>query len=913
MLPSTINIQPSTLLLLLLTALASAEEGAERFIVRAWQSEDGLPGNVVRSVAQAADGYLWVATAEGLVRFDGVRFSGFEMEPDATLARLQPRALFAEPNGDVWATTTRGGLLRWHAGRLTRVMEETDGRVVLTQVLPDHAGGATVARGTELWLVREHAAPTLLVHTPELDERLRQDAIFWAEKGRRIAGQDALRMHDRAGRRWQALPGGSLTVAEPEGEPVALPGLQPGARINDLVEDREGALWVATGEHGLLQIRERRATMLGVAESQSDHSALALIQDRTDAWWVGTKRGGLDLFEGEKITHFELGTATNPRPVSALCEDGAGTLWAATRDGSVFRRDSAGPFRVAFTDPSKVDAILEAPPGTLWLGGAQGLARWAGGVLTRFGAGEGITSGEVSTLAADWRGELWVGLASGSVFHGREGRFERAGEDAALGGRRISAMLAEPDGTVWATSLGAGLWLWREGRWAHFGTEEGLPDERLTTVRDDSSGHLWLGSLVGILRVEKKQLLSGGRHLTVQRFDRADGLLTRECSGAFQPASWRARDGELWFPTGQGIARMRPERLTLNALPPPVAIEGVEANGRAIRDTTGPGRTQLTFHYTGLSFSSPEKVQFRTRLEGLESDWREAGNARSFTYEAVPPGLYHFQMMAANNDGVWSAASAPLAIRVLPYWWETTWFRVLAVALATGGAIAFGWGVARRRLRERFSQLEVQHAREAERARLAQDLHDELGASLTEISMLASVTAEQPDAAAVRAPLDEIAGKAQAVVGTLDEIVWAVNPRHDTLASLIEYLAAFAGDFLAAAGMTLRLDVPSLPPTIPLATEFRHALYLAVREALHNAVKHSAAREVWLKMQLTPGALSIVVEDNGRGFDPATTSRGDGLRNLHTRMDALGGKCDILTTSGTGTSVQLRLPLPITP
>ena len=399
----------------------------------------------------------------------------------------------------------------------------------------------------------------------------------------------------------------------------------------------------------------------------------------------------------------------------------------------------------------------------------------------------------------------------------------------------------------------------------------------------------------------------------MQRFDRSDGLLTRECSGYFQPASWRSRDGELWFPTGQGIARMRPDRLSLNPTPPPVAIESGEANGRAIRGTTGPGRTQLTFRYTGLSFLAPEKVQFRTRLEGLDSEWREAGTARAFTYEAVPPGLYRFQVMAANNDGVWGTASAPFVVRVLPYWWETTWFRVLAFALATGIAIAFGWGVARRRLRERFTQLEIQHAREAERSRLAQDLHDDLGASLTEISMLASVSAEQPNAANIRAPLDEIAGKAQALVGTLDEIVWAVNPRHDTLASLIEYLAAFAGDFLTPAGIALRLDVPALPPKIPLDTEYRHSLYLAVREALHNALKHSSASEVSLKMQLTAGGLRIAIEDNGCGFDRAANTRGDGLQNLHARMDALGGNCDILSARGTGTSVQLRLPLPTPP
>jgi signal transduction histidine kinase len=210
-----------------------------------------------------------------------------------------------------------------------------------------------------------------------------------------------------------------------------------------------------------------------------------------------------------------------------------------------------------------------------------------------------------------------------------------------------------------------------------------------------------------------------------------------------------------------------------------------------------------------------------------------------------------------------------------------------------------------------MAALEVQHAREAERSRIARDLHDDLGASLTEISMLASVTAEETAAAPVRGLLEEIAGKAHTVVGALDEIVWAVNPRHDTLASLADYLAAFAGEFLGAAGVTLRLELPRGVPASEVDTERRHALLLAVREALNNVVKHSGAREVRLRFFLPTGAIVVEVEDNGKGFDTALVREGEGIGNLHSRLAALGGACEITSTLGSGTKVALRLPLAI--
>ena len=319
---------------------ARAQEPAANFIVRSWQSEDGLPGNIVRSVAQSVDGYLWVATAEGVVRFDGGRFAGFDAEPDATLARLPPRALFALADGDVWIATVQEGLLRWRGGRLASVWDDTDNVVTVpvTQVTADERGGAFIVRGAEVWHAARDGVPERIERTPELDSALRADASPAAEHGRLVSGAEGPQLRDRAGRWWRATANRGLTVTETGSAELRIvpPSSAPADRIGELIEDREGSVWVATGEGGLLQIRERRVDVLGVSDGLRDRTAFALLGARRTR--CGSLRKRRPRPRRREESHaFRRRRRQPARPVSALCEDRLGTLWAAARNGGVFR------------------------------------------------------------------------------------------------------------------------------------------------------------------------------------------------------------------------------------------------------------------------------------------------------------------------------------------------------------------------------------------------------------------------------------------------------------------------------------------------------------------------------------------------------------------------------------------------
>jgi signal transduction histidine kinase len=272
---------------------------------------------------------------------------------------------------------------------------------------------------------------------------------------------------------------------------------------------------------------------------------------------------------------------------------------------------------------------------------------------------------------------------------------------------------------------------------------------------------------------------------------------------------------------------------------------------------------------------------------------------------------------AANNDGVWNLTGASLAFEVLPFFWQTWWFQSLSIAGSAGAAGAAAMWASRRRVRLKLEQLERQRALERERARIARDIHDDLGASLTRITMLSqSVRAEVETLPETAEEVDTIYRTARELTRAMDEIVWAVNPKHDTLDSLVIYLGRFAQQFLSAASIRCRLDVPDNLPAWALTAEVRHNMFLAFKEALHNVLKHANATEVRVSLEAEPHAFTLMIMDNGRGFDADAfkvtvrppgdglrVNAGNGLQNMKQRVEEAGGRCEWETAPGEGTRV----------
>jgi signal transduction histidine kinase len=328
--------------------------------------------------------------------------------------------------------------------------------------------------------------------------------------------------------------------------------------------------------------------------------------------------------------------------------------------------------------------------------------------------------------------------------------------------------------------------------------------------------------------------------------------------------------------------------------------------------TLSPGVRQLEIHYTGIDFSSPEKLRFRYRLEGVDKDWVEAGERRTVDYHNLPVGQFLFRVLACSADGVWSLNSPALAVTVKPYLWESTWFVALAGLGMLGAVMLTSRLVERRRYRRRLAVIETRAAVERERLRISRDMHDDIGSILTQVSQLSDLgQSDSGDPIGAKGQFERIGSQARIAVQALDEIVWATNPKNDNLAQFTEYVCRFADELFDNSRVRCWQEVPTALPKVPLGADIRHNVFLALKEAFTNVLKHSGATEVWLRLALQAKEACVTVEDNGRGFDfEKIKAGGNGLGNMRSRLGECGGRMELASFPGKGTTIRLRFPLP---
>ena len=454
----------------------------------------------------------------------------------------------------------------------------------------------------------------------------------------------------------------------------------------------------------------------------------------------------------------------------------------------------------------------------------------------------------------------------------------------------------------------------------------------------DGRGWFWLGCNHGIFEIRQRELEQAmadtSVHLRPVVYGRNEGLSS--LAALFStglpytfPRAARTRDDRVWLLTHTGVVVADPKHLPLNAAPSvlltrlamdgrtvasygSVAATQVAANLKTLSTPLRlpPGHRHLEFDYTAFHFRAPENLHFRYQLAGFDDGWIEAGTERHADYSRLAAGNYRLRVAACIGDGPWSEMPATLAIVVAPFFWQTWWFRLGGLLLFTSLVIALVRYLSLRRMRLKLRAAEQQAAIERERGRIARDIHDDLGNRLTKIQLLTGLLQQDRTAADKAAThVRQISSTAQAATDALDEIVWAINPRNDTLPHLIDYLGQFAVEFLRTAGIRCRVDLPQQPPSKSVSTEVRHNLFLALKETLNNIVRHAQATEVSLSVLATDESIRVIIEDNGRGFNGEVKNNGaNGLENMRQRMAEIGGQFGIKSTPGSGTRVSFNGP-----
>lgn len=955
-----------------------AETANSRWYARSWESADGLPDNEVTGVAQTPDGYLWAATAGGLLRFDGLQFHEFPLMSLEGVANRVVRAMTRDGAGRLWLGMDRGSIVcvgpegarvftkGLHDARIAHLLADgqgtiwvayadgnlgrldDDGRAGYIQAPADWPptgpvslaldpnGQVWVAKGTKLGMLHDGKLQTILTSpvTAECMASAREGGV-WLCGERQIMRVETntarlvarlpveangmtstVALEDSAGSIWIGTAADGLFRCDGTNVEAAPTSY---AEITSLAEDREGNIWAGTTGGGLNRVRPRVIELFGRESGLPYESVRSICVDTAGATWVATQNGLLARWEKGKWTTIN---DLAPGFINCVASSRRGGIWAGTRDAGLYyiRAGHAEHWgRSEGLSSDNVRSIFEASNGDLFIGcdGPSRLDRWREGKLRTLPSP--VRHRSLRAMTEDGQGRVWVASADGSLFCVEGNRLiNRTPTPSRL--LSIRSLAAAPDGGVLIGYAGWGVGWLRGTNYGRVSMEQGLPDDYISQMVLDDQGWLWCAGNRGLFEVRENDLLAVATHAQARvaplAYVRGEGHPNLQANYDNMTGAVRAPDGRLLFPMRTGLAVVHPERVATHEPPPPVALESMTVDDRAMAISGGKARARLPanfrkldFQFAALSFITPENVRFQCRLKGWDEDWQDWGTLRQASYSRLPHGNYQFEARARNLDGVWSPA-ATMSFTVAPFYWQTTWFRIGAALLFTVTLASLVRYVSLRRVHRRLRLLEQEAALQRERARIAKDIHDDVGANLTQIAFLGELARQDqanPEKAVER--IGEISTTARQAIKSLDEIVWAVNPRNDTLAHLIDYAGQFAVDYLRPTGIRCRVDFPETIPERELSTDLRHNLFLAVKEALQNVVKHSQAREVRLRARLTPDDFELVLEDDGCGFRAAPdNAEADGLRNMRQRLTDIGGTCRWESGPGAGTTIIMKLP-----
>ena len=888
----------------------------------AWRWERHKPPQATRNPHYVADkdGALWFQSPGArLSRFSQGRFELMPNPPGLERARVQ--TLARDEAGQIWVGTS-DGLARWTGSAFATVAPPP--------AEPGFSVKSIIPAGPDSLWVEGNGRLRLLTNGQWTVE-----AAAW-DGTRPPWSRVRLWRSDNAGGVWISLQEEGLAHLGADGtlsRITSADGL-PSQLVQAFYPDREGTLWTGYHRGGLAQVRRRLFHPVARAEGLLDTVVTSVSEDAQGQIWIGTAGGTVARWSGGACTNFAL-------PLhGSSCQDvvlhGApdGRVWIGTVGNGLLVWDQ-DHFRHVIEPsqlPQGVRLLLVTRDSRVWFANLSGLYLLEDDKPTRVLETRSNLQFPAA-LAEGAYGSIWLGTFGGSLMRFADGKWTTFTPGDAVPASRFWALLPEPDDTVWIGTLDQGLLRFRGGRFARVTKRDGLVEDEISHILPDEAQGLWLGTRAGIMHMSRRELEAHADGydpaLSCRIFGRGAGLLTSALTLEFQPSALRAHDGRLWFGTPNGVTWVQPRDLRQPRSAPRATIESATANGRVLELPAppkpvsaghnpdapplvlGPGLRGLEIRFSAPDFAAPEQLRYKYRLEGLDADWTDAGSRRMVHYPHLPPGTFTFRVAAGNSDGIWDEAGATLRLEIRPYLWERSGFTTGVIALAVGLLSLGVWRVSRRRMRRKLETLARQRELERERARIAQDLHDDLGAGLTEISLTTDL-AQSPDLPAdeSRQYVREIGLRARELVQSMDEIVWAVNPRNDSVMSLAAYICQYAQRLLKAADIRCRLDVQGNLPSVSFNAEQRYQLFLAFKEAITNVARHSHAREMRLSVQAEGETLRIILQDDGCGFDPGNCAAGaDGLRNMSDRLARLGGQCAIVSRSGDGARVEFTLPL----
>jgi signal transduction histidine kinase/ligand-binding sensor domain-containing protein len=868
--------------------------GNNRF--RSFTTRDGLPDDAISQLYEDHAGTLWIVAGIYLSRYQNGRFTNFA--PGQDLPITTARIIREDPAHDLWLAGFTA-VVKMTGDRFETVIDgkALDGNIINAMLFDRHG---------DAWLGGNKG---IIVRSPN-------------GKMRRYSDRDGLPdtfiralWEDRDGNIWAGTNSG---IARLDGNRFVTPNT---AEANDadpvrcLFEDREGDMWVGTNG-GLSRYRDTVFTVYGKTEGMPSDEPNAIYQDRAGAIWVGFHESGLLRFGPGPQRRYTTRDGLPNNEIFSIREASNGDLLIGARGGMVRMHDGRFTTFVPHDPLERLNVFdaLEDGAGRIWLATPGGLAELTERASHTVFTSEPLLANAVVTLCADRDGSVWAGMYGKGLWR-VQGKDTRQFTSAdGLSSDQIRSLYQDGDGTLWIATFGGGLDAYRDGKFQAFTAKDGLLSDNVARISDDGES-LWLSTTRGICRIAKQQLseFAARRRTRLEpvNYGIEDGLRSAQCSPSYPVGGGgnRTMDGRLWFTTTRGLAVFTPGAPHQKVLPPVVHVAEITANGHPMdlnqAARLDPSSERIQIRYAAIHLSAPERVQYSYRLESIDKDWVSAGTRRLINYNSVGHGNYRFTVRAEIPGGL--ASEQSYSFTVLPWFYETVWFRILCAALL----LAAAWAVYQLRL----SQIRYRFALVLEeRARLAREIHDTLAQGFVGISsQLDAVAMCMPDE---KTPARKYLDLARRMARhSLTEARRAVMDLRSAALEDQDLAAAIQSgtrQWTAGSGVEVEVDVAGSRARIPEEME-QHLLRIA-QEAVTNVLKHAGATRIWIKLHMEARKLYLRVQDNGRGFDQngvfSTLGGHFGLIGMRERAERLGGELRLASHPGEGTEVEVSVPLP---
>jgi signal transduction histidine kinase/ligand-binding sensor domain-containing protein len=865
---------------------------------RVYTKSQGLPENTVTQIVADPDGSLWIVSGIYLSRFQGGKFTVFSAPSVAPVSAV--RSIYLDRKHTLWIAGY-GGVAKRESGKFVSVLgaDQLDNDIII---------GLLLDRDNNLWLAGTKGLT----------------ALSSSGRIRRYSLRDGLPdpfvrslWQDRDGNLWAGTNGG---LARMENGKFVSPAIDPNPErdwVRCMFEDREGNLWVGMNS-GLNRFRDDIFTIYSKSEGLPSDEPTTVFQDHTGHVWVGFHDAGLVRFSGGSSGPFETYSTANglaSNEVFSIRETASGDLLLATRDG--FARMHNGRFTKFVPDDPLgrrlVFDVLEDRAGRIWIADSSGVNELRNGRIVPVFAGGPLLNSSVVTLAEGLPSHLWAGTSNNGLWHLVDGETRHLTTADGLSSDQIRCLYPAGDGTVWIGTFGGGLNLFRAGKFLRYTSKDGLLSDNIAHIEDDHRGYLWLSTTRGICRISKQQLadFSAGKitTLTPTNYGVEDGLRSAQCApgSPIGGVGSLTSDARLWVPTSRGLAVLDLNHPALQVPPPLIHLVEATSKGDPVDLTRpaslDPDSNTIQMRYSAIHLTGPERVRYSYKLEGLDPDWVSAGARRTINYNSLPHGPYRFLVRADLAGGQGTETSYSFLVE--PHFYETLWFRVLGVILFIAGAWS-AYQYRLRQIRDRFALVLE------ERVRLAREIHDTLAQGFVGISsQLDAVAMCMPgDPSSAQRFLDLARKMARHSVTEARRAVMGL--RASALEGQDLATALKLGTSQWTAGYNLEVHVDADSARLP--HEMEQNLLRIAQEAVTNALKHAGAGKIWIRLQVEARKLCLCITDDGHGFAHSEVFSGTGghfgLIGMRERAHRLGGELRLESTPGTGTLIEVMVPLP---